>query len=95
MLGSDWDQLYLTVRMVWRVKLNVSVCAIFLIIGTFLLTFHHNNLLDSNDLQADNSISEVRENNLQRTSFKGIEILHELKGKKIHNYIFRLQQFIP
>ena len=83
MLGSDWDQLYLTVRMAWRVKLNVSVCAIFLTIGTFLLTFHQNNLLDSNDLQVDHSISEV--NNNHQT-----EILNELNGEEIHNYIFRL-----
>ena len=68
--------------MTGRVKLNVSVCATLLIIGTFLLTFHHNNQLDSNDLQVDHSISEV--NNNHKT-----EILNELSGEEIHNYIFR------
>ena len=76
--------------MAGRLKLNISVCAIFLTIGAFLLTFHQNNQLDSKDLQVDNSISDVRGNNLQRT-----ELVHELKGEDIQNCIFRLQQFIP
>ena len=88
MLGSDWDQLYLTVRMAGRLKLNISVCAIFLTIGTFLLTFQQNNQLDSKDLQVDNSISEVNKNH--QTG-----ILNELYGEEINNCIFRLQQFIP
>ena len=74
---SDWVQLYFTVKMGGRVRLNVSVCAIFLTIGTFLLTFHQTNQLDSNDLQVDHSLSNVKANNHQT------EILNELYGELV------------
>ena len=88
MLGFDWVQLYLTVRMTVRVKLNVSVCVIILTVGTFLLTFHQTNLSASEDLTVDNSLSDVKDNNHHRKVFKGTEILNELKGEDINNCTF-------
>ncbi len=68
----------------------MSVCSIFLTIFT-ILTFHQTILwnnhqplsiqLGSEDLQVDHSISDVFDNNHQRKTWKGTEILNELKGK--------------
>ena len=93
MLGFDWLQLYLTVRMTVRVKLNVSVCVIILTVGTFLLTFHQTNLSASEDLTVDNSLSDVKDNNHHRKVFKGTEILNELNGEDINTIYYDINNF--
>ena len=74
--GPGWLQLYWSAKMTGRLKLNVSVWAIFLTILTFLLTFHQ---FDSNNL-----ISDVTERHL----LKGTEILRELNGEDINTCIY-------